>query len=127
MKRLWIAALIILMLAGLAGLHVSHLQTFTDELISQVKQAENSLDQKNWPAAKETVQAIYDQWEGQAFYLHTMLRHTEIDEIRTSIREVLAYLDSKEDTAECRAAAAKLINQLELLVEAELPSIKNLL
>lgn len=127
MKRLWSSALIILLLVGLTGLHVSHLETLTDELIGQLEAAETSLDQKNWTGAKRTVQEVYDRWERQAFYLHTMLRHTDIDAIRTSLREVLAYLDSKEDTAECRAAAAKLINQLELLLEAELPTIKNLL
>ena len=127
MKRLWISALIILLLIGLASLHVSHLKTLTDDLIDQLEAAETSLKQKNWTAAKRTVQEVHDQWERQAVYLHTMLRHTDIDAIRTSLQEVLAYLDSKEDTAECQAAAAKLINQLELLLEAELPSIKNLL
>ena len=56
-----------------------------------------------------------------------MLRHTDIDAIRTSLKEAKAYLDSQEDTAECLAVTAKLINQLELLLEAELPTIKNLL
>lgn len=127
MKRLWISALIILLLAGVGGVHVSHLETLVDDLIGQLETVETSLDQRNWSGAKRTVQAVYDQWERQAFYLHTTLRHTDIDAIRTSLREALAYLDSREDTAECQAVTAKLINQLELLLEAELPSIKNLL
>ncbi len=127
MKRLWISVLMILLLAGAASLHISHLERFTTGLIGQAEAAEASLDQKKWAAAEQEVKAIYDRWEDHAFYLHTMLRHTEIDAVRSSLWEALAFLDSREDEAECRAAMAKLINQLELLLEAELPSLKNLL
>lgn len=127
MKRLWISALIILLLAGAASVHVAHLETFTNELIGQLETVETSLNQRNWAGAKRTVQAVWDQWERQGFYLHTTLRHTDIDAIRASMQEILAYLSSREDTAECQAATAKLINQLELLLEAEQMSIKNLL
>lgn len=127
MKRLCVALSIILLLAGLATLHVARLDRLTGELIGQLEAVDTSLDREDWSGAGETAQAIMTQWEEQAFYLHTTLRHTEIDAIRSSLREILAYLDSRDDAAECQAVTAKLINQLELLVEAELPSIKNLL
>lgn len=127
MKRLWISCLIILLLAGLAALHLSHLESLTDDLIQQLETVEFLLKHSDWSGAKKVIDQIYEQWEEQAFYLHTMLRHTEIDAIRSSLREAMAYLDSREDTAECLAVTARLINQLELLLEAELPTIKNLL
>ena len=127
MKRLWISCLIILLLAGLAALHLSHLESLTDELIEQLEHVELRLKYSDWSGAKKIVDQVYEQWEDQAFYLHTMLRHTEIDAIRSSLREAMAYLDSREDTAECLAVTARLINQIELLLEAELPTIKNLL
>lgn len=127
MKRLCISVGIILLLAGLATLHVSRLEQLTGDLIDQLKAVETSLSREDWPVAKKIVRAVSEQWEEQAFYLHTTLRHTEIDAIRSSLREIQAYLDSREDAAECQAVTARLINQLELLLEAEQPTLKNLL
>ena len=127
MKRLFLASLIILCIVLLCSLHVFALKQFTQEQIKQLETAELHLNRSEWHQAQETVSAVYDTGEGQAFYLHTTLRHTDIDAIRTSLREANAYLSSREDTAECQALIAKLINQLELLLEAELPTIKNLL
>ncbi len=127
MKRLWISALIILLLLGLSALHVSHLKSFTDDLIEQLETVESCIKRSDWSRADQLVDQVFTEWEGNAFYLHTMLRHTDIDAILTSLREIKAYLDTREDTAESLAATAKLINQLELLLEAELPTIKNML
>ena len=127
MKRLWISCLLILLLVGLAALHVSHLKTFTEDLIDQLETVETSIKRSNWSDAGSTLDEVFQQWEDEAFYLHTMLRHTDINNIRTSLKEANAYLKSREDAAECLAVTAKLINQLELLLEAELPTVKNLL
>lgn len=127
MKRFWIACLLILLLTGLATLHVFRLRAFTDDLIAQLEQVEVCIRHSRWTDAGELVDQVFQQWEERAFYLHTMLRHTEIDAIRSSLMEARAYLDSREDVAECLAVTARLINQLELLLEAELPTLKNLL
>lgn len=127
MKRFWIACLLLLLLVGLATLHVYRLGVFTDDLIAQLEQVEHCIRNSRWTEAGVLVEQVFQQWEGQALYLHTMLRHTEIDAIRSSLKEAQAYLDSREDAAECLAVTARLINQLELLLEAELPTVKNLL
>lgn len=127
MKRLLISVSIILLITLLSCAHVFTLKQFTGELIGQLETASLHLSQDRWSNAGQTVDAVYAAWEEQEFYLHTTLRHADIDEIRTTLREVQAYLNSREDTAECQALIAKLINQLELLLEAELPTIKNLL
>ena len=127
MRRLWISCLLILLLVGLAALHVSHLKTFTEDLIGQLESVESSIQRSNWSDAGSTLDRAFQRWEDEAFYLHTMLRHTDIDAILTSFKEAKAYLASREDIAECLAVTARLINQLELLLEAEQPTIKNLL
>lgn len=127
MKRLFAATAIILLLAGAIALHVVHLESLTGDLIGQLEEMDACLARKEWTKAGQMAQKVSEQWERQAFYLHTTLRHTDIDTIRTSLKEVSAYLEARDDAAECHAATARLINQLELLLEAELPTIKNLL
>ena len=41
--------------------------------------------------------------------------------------EALAYLEAREDPAECAAVCARLVNLLELILEGEQPSLKNIL
>lgn len=127
MKRLVISCLIILSLVGLMGIHVSSLKALTGELIGQLETVKTHIAGEEWSKASKGIHQVLTTWEKHAFYLHTTLRHTDIDAIRTSIKEITAYLDSREDQAECLAVTAKLVNQLELLLEAELPTLKNLL
>lgn len=127
MKRLFISSLIIILLVALMSLHVNRLEQFTGNLIQQLETAVSHIEKEEWAKAEKTANQVMSQWEQHAFYLHTTLRHTDIDDIRISLKEMLAYLGSSEDQAECLAVSAKLINQLELLLEAEQLTIKNLL
>ena len=127
MKRLWISVGLLLLLGGLAGLHVARLTALTEELTGLLNQVNQALEQEDWDRAAQTAADMDTCWERQAFYLHTTLHHEDIDAIRASIKEMRAYLASRDDAAECLAVNARLINQLELLVEAELPSLKNIL
>lgn len=127
MRRFWLTTAVILLLAALCTLHLFQLSRLTGQLIQQVEQANDCLYRDDWEGAKAAVRNTYDLWESSALYLHTTLRHDDIDSVRASLREALAYLDIGEDKGECLAVNARLINQLELLMEAEQPSIKNLM
>lgn len=128
MKRLWIAAALILGLAGLSCVHVRYLRHFTGELTGLLTQAQTQVAEEQWDKAAELTQQAADLWAQNAFYLHTTLRHDDIDAVLSSFREVLAFLGGQEQQpAEYAAANARLITQLELLLESELPTLKNLL
>lgn len=127
MKRLIISAAIIVLLIGLSTVHVRHLEHMTDELIEKLENVSISINSGNWSAARKSLATVSARWESHAFYLHTTLRHADTDTILTTMKELEAYLNSREDRAESMSVVAKLINQLELLLEAEQPTIKNLL
>ncbi len=128
MKRLWISAALILALAGLSAAHVLYLRHFTGQLTELLIQAQQLVDEDRWQDADEITRQAAGIWENNAFYLHTTLRHEDIDAILTSFQEVLAFLDGQErQPAEYAAANARLITLLDLLLEAELPTLKNLL
>lgn len=127
MKRLAVTTSIILILAILTWLHVEHLDHMTEQLIDQLELVDECLNRENWGQAQSLARQVLEQWEDQEFYLHVTLRHADIDAIHTALKEVLAYLDRREDPGECLAATARLVNLLELLAEAEEPSLKNLL
>lgn len=126
MKRLVLSAAIILLFTVLCTVHVRHLASLTHTLIDQLEHVRTSVENGNWSTAKKHLSSAAEEWERQAFYLHTTLRHTDIDAILGSLNELDAYLSSREDRAESLAVIARTINQLELLLEAEQPNVKNL-
>ncbi len=128
MRRLYLSAALIFLLAGLSGLHVWHLNGFTSQLTGLLTQAQQQVRQENWTGAALLTREAKEHWMDHEGYLHTTLHHADIDAILISMDEVLAFLEGGEkQPAEYAAANARLLTQLELLVEAELPTLTNLL
>lgn len=128
MKRLWIAAAIITLLAVLAGAHASCLRGLTQELDALLEEAGARVSDGDWSGAESLTRQALEEWEGSAFYLHSTLRHEDIDDVLTAFHETLAFLEGQErQPAEYASANARLRVRIGLLLEAELPSLKNIL
>ena len=128
MRRLCTSLGLLVLLAAACGIHTAYLGQFTRQLSGQLTQAQELVEQEDWDGAARLTERAKEQWTAHGGYLHTTLRHTDIDEILISFDEALAFLrGSEHQPAEYAAANARLITQLDLLLEAELPSITNLL
>lgn len=128
MKRIWAATGLLVLLLLLSTCNIWYLNRLVSGVTQQLEQAQAHLANDNWEEALSLTQSAHGQFTGSAFFLHTALRHSDIDQVETSFQEVLAFLAGQErQPAEYAAANARLINQLELLVEAELPTLQNLL
>ena len=128
MTRLYISAALIALLAALSGLHVWHLHDFTGQLTGLLTQAQEQVERGDWEAATRLTGQAREQWVGNEGYLHITLRHADIDASLVSFDEALAFLQGSEhQPAEYAAVNARLLTQLALLLEAELPTITNLL
>lgn len=127
MRRLIASILLVAALAGGAAAHVWYLTHQAHALSQQLDQAQQQVQTGNWEEAYTITQQAWEQWEGQMFYLHITLHHQDIDQVSTAFQEALAILEQQEQPGEYAAANARILYQLELLVEAELPSLKNIL
>ncbi|MBM6896208.1 DUF4363 family protein [Pseudoflavonifractor capillosus] len=127
MRRLVCSLLLLASLLGLTSLHVWYLTQQTRSLSLQLNQAQQQVEAGNWDEAFALTQRAWKHWENQMFYLHTTLHHDDIDQVSTAFQETLAILQQQEQPGEYAAANARILYQLELLVEAELPSLKNIL
>lgn len=126
MKRLWIAATLLLLLLAASLANAWHVQTLADRWIFQLEQAQRFVRAGEWDLARSLTQEAYQNWEHHHTYLHSMLRHEDIDQILRGFHGVLGYLDIQE-VDQYTAANADLIIQLELLSEMEQPSLVNVL
>lgn len=128
MKRLGAAVGLLVLLLALSACSALYLGRLVNGLTEQLEQAGACLAEDDWEQAQTLTQSAYDRFNGASFFLHTVLRHSDLDAAEASFREVLAFLGGQErQPAEYAAANARLIIQLELLLESELPTLQNLL
>ncbi len=128
MRRLYLSVGLIALMAALSGLHIWHLNNLTGQLTAQLTQAQALAQREDWDGAARLTRQAKERWTGHEGYLHTTLRHTDIDAILISLDETLAFLEGGEkQPAEYAAANARLLAQLALLVEAEVPTLANIL
>ena len=128
MKRLYISAALIALLAALSGLHIWHLNSFTGQLTGLLTSAQKQVEREDWEEAARLTREARDRWMAHEGYLHVTLRHSDTDAIQISMDEALAFLEGGEkQPAEYAAVNARLLTQLALLTEAELPTLTNLL
>ena len=128
MRRLYLSVGLIALMAALSALHVWHLNDLTGQLTAQLTQAQALAQREDWDGAARLTRQAKERWTGHEGYLHTTLRHADIDAILISLDETLAFLEGGEkQPAEYAAANARLLAQLALLVEAEVPTLTNIL
>jgi thioredoxin-like negative regulator of GroEL len=126
MKRLWIATALLLVLLAGSLLDAWYAKQLTDSLSQRLEQAQTLTEEGQWEQAEKLTQQVCQDWEKHHFYLHTVLRHSDTDQIFRSFQAVLQYL-SLQEMDQYAAANADLIAQLHLLAEMEQASLVNVL
>ena len=126
MKRLWIAAALLLFLLGASLTNAWYAQNVTDGMRERLRQAQTLAEQGDWARAEALTRQAYEDWQGLHFYFHTTMRHSDTDLVLRGFRSVLEYLQLQEPD-QYNAANADLMAQLELLAEMEQPTVVNVL
>ncbi len=126
MKRLWIAAALLAFLLGASLANAWYSQSLTGDMTDRLRQAQSLAEGENWDQAEAVTRQVYEDWQDHHFYLHTLMRHSDTDQVLRAFRQVLEYLRLQEPD-QYNAANADLIAQLELLAEMEQASAVNVL
>ncbi|NBI08504.1 DUF4363 family protein [Colidextribacter sp. OB.20] len=126
MKRLWIAAGLLVLLLGASLVNAWYAQSLTGEMADRLRQAQALAEQDNWVLAEAVTRQVYEDWQSHHFYFHTLMRHGDTDQVLRAFRQVLEYLPLREPD-QYNAANADLTAQLELLAEMEQATVVNVL
>ena len=126
MKRLWIAAGLLALLLGASLTNAWYAQKLTGNMGERLRQAQTLTGQGNWDRAEALTRQVYEDWQDHHFYFHTLMRHSDTDQVLRAFRQVLEYLRLREPD-QYNAANADLVAQLELLAEMEQASVVNVL
>lgn len=126
MKRLWIAAGLLALLLAASLTNAWYAQKLTGNMGERLRQAQTLTGQGNWDRAEALTRQVYEDWQDHHFYFHTLMRHSDTDQVLRAFRQVLEYLRLQEPD-QYNAANADLVAQLELLAEMEQASVVNVL
>ena len=126
MKRLYIAAALLILLLGVSLANGWYARKVTGEMCKELRQAQLLAEVEDWSQAESITRQVYEDWQGRHFYFHTLMRHSDTDQVLRAFRQVLEYLRLQEPD-QYNAANADLMAQLELLAEMEQASVVNVL
>ena len=126
MKHLWIALCALILVFSVTMANAYYINKSTAQLIELLEQSERLAKAGDWEEALEKTQQAYDEWTSMGTYLHTVIRHSNIDDAEISFLQVLVFIECRS-MEEYLAGSAALISQLSLIDETEHLSIKNLL
>lgn len=126
MKRLWPFLTLLALLFALGLANSRYLTHFAQGLNHTLLQAQTLAQAGEWEQALELAQQAQDRWVSHGVYLHTTLRHADIDAVHLLFLQDLAFLQAR-DESEYRSVNAALMGHLELLWEQELFTIQNIL
>ena len=126
MKRLWISAGLLVLLLAASLANAWYAQKLTGNMGERLRQAQTLTGQGNWDRAEALTRQVYEDWQDHHFYFHTLMRHSDTDQVLRAFRQVLEYLRLQEPD-QYNAANADLVAQLELLAEMQQPTVVNVL
>lgn len=126
MKRLLIAsALLAALLAGTAA-NAQFIDGLTDDLSLRLEQAQELVREDRWEEALSHTLEARRLWQDHTLYLYVVTRHGDADRICRGFETALELLE-RRSTAEYAHVNTDLMVQLELLAEAEQPTLANIL
>lgn len=126
MKQLICAGALLLALFGLTLAHSRYIQVSMDDYVSRLSAARELADRGAWDAAERLTRQVWQDWQRRDTVFHSLLRHSEIDQIHVSMYEVLEAL-ALADPELYNPANTRLITQLSLLAGMEQLTLQNVL
>ena len=126
MKQAICAGVFLLLTLGGTLWHSACLREAMDSYAGQLTAARRLADEGDWAGAEEMTRRMWQDWQKHDAQFHSLLRHSEIDEIHVTVGEVLEAL-ALADPSLYHPANARLITQLRLLSQMEQLTLQNVL
>ena len=126
MKRLYIAAALLILLLGVSLANGWYARKVTGEMCKELRQAQLLAEVEDWSQAESITRQVYEDWQSHHFYFHTLMRHSDTDQVLRAF-STGAGVPALQEPDQYNAANADLIAQLELLAEMEQVSVANVL
>jgi len=126
LRPLWVSCIILVGLFFVLQWNVQYLEAFVNPLHDKLLEAEACVEEDDWETAMQLTKEVHETWKGKQFYLHVTLRHSDIDQVTVLLEQAMAYIEHKK-IGEYAAVNKAIIGQMELLIEMESLTLRNVL
>ena len=126
MKAFRIAILVLGLLMAVSLVNSASLTRRCDEWTTRLNAVTDAAGNGDWDTARQTVDALDNDWQAKQSYLHITLQHEEINTADTQLQQCVLFVDIR-DMDSLFNAAMQLSLQWDHLAEMEQLSIKNVL
>ena len=126
MKAFRIAILVMVLLMAVSLVNSAYLTRRCDEWTTRLNAVTDAAGNGDWDTARQTVDALDNDWQAKQSYLHITLQHEEINTADTLLQQCVLFVDI-QDIDSLFDAALQLSLQWDHLAEMEQLSIKNVL
>lgn len=123
MKRVIIAAAVLLLVPLLILLDQSYVGSATGELSGTLARAESARKKDDLPAARREVADFTALWDKKSRVLATFIRHAELDPVNQKSARLMPELEKSD--GEFYADCEEMRKQLEHIRESEAVSLDN--
>ncbi len=126
MKRLWIAAAIIILLAAACWISNKDVQRSCGQLLDTLSAAQQAVEADDIPLALEKTQLLLEQWDHWLPIGTMYIHHEDLEPIQRLFLSMDEYLKNGYPVSYL-AASQQAAGILEHIIQSELPSFSNLL
>ena len=125
-KRLWIAAVILIIVPTLIFITHIYLHNATDSMNKIISSAQSAADAGDKKEAANQIAAFEKSWDSDKRIIGCFVRHSELDTVNQSTAKLMPYLED-ENITDFTAECDNLKMQLHHIMETEKFSFDNLL
>ncbi len=126
MKRMYVAAALLLIVIGLCIAEYVSVSRCTDEYIERIEQIERMVETGNTQKAAFSARETEKSWEETVSVIDMLLFHDYVDEIGKNMSQLESFIVHGEN-ADLIATCESTKEQLLSLKESELPNAKNII
>lgn len=126
MKYFWTPALVLAALLTASFWNAGQIESDVAPWREAVESAVSAAERDDWSAALTAVRDARDDWYDHHAYFHIVIAHDELDQVDALFAKAESYA-VEHDMPEFRAEAAELLEQLDILVETQKLTVRNVL
>lgn len=123
MKRLWLAAALLLAVVGLCVATQAYMRRQTDTLLSALEALEASYSEGDFADTRRLAKKLAEDYTRRTRLMYCFVAHSDLEDSRETVALLPALLEREQEDA--LAEMARLREQLKHLREIDLPTPEN--
>ncbi len=126
MKRMWVAAAIMIVILSCGCLVLWHIDYVATEMDRSLELLSQAIEQKKTDQVQYLADSFEREWEHNSKYMVFYIHHNQLDDITGSVARFSAYARHEDELGELSAEVESVRGMIWNLRESEMPVFHNI-